>query len=234
MVARVWDNPRLLNAAAGFLVGLATLAAVLVGAYRVASSPLFALRSVELRAAPERAPRAAIEAAIRSHLAGNFLSVDVGALRAGLEQVPWVRTASVRRVWPDRLEVSLEEHVALARWGDEALVSVRGERFAAKSDAPLPLFIGPAGAEGELARGYARFAPLVEPLGSGLERVVLSARRAWQIRLADGTSLMLGRDEARAEERLRRFVEVRAAVGPARPGSTIDLRYPNGFAVRLN
>jgi len=233
-VARVWDNPRLLNAAAGFLVGLATLAAVLVGAYRIGSSPLFALRAVELRAPPERAPRAAIEAAIRSHLAGNFFSVDVGALRAGLEQVPWVRAASVRRIWPDRLEVSLEEHVALARWGDEALVSVRGERFAAKSDAQLPLFIGPAGAEAEVARGYARFAPLVEPLGSRLERVVLSARRAWQVRLADGTSLVLGRDAERAEERLRRFVEVRAAVAPAKPGSTVDLRYPNGFAVRLN
>jgi cell division protein FtsQ len=226
----VWDNPRLLNAAAGFLVGLATLAAVLVGAYRVGSAPMFALRAVELRAPPQRAPRAAIEAAIRTHLSGNFFSVDVATLRRALEQVPWVRAASVRRVWPDRLEVSLEEHVALARWGDEALVSVRGERFAAKSGAGLPLFIGPAGAEADVARAYARFAPLVEPLGSPLERVVLSARRAWQLRLADGTSLMLGRDLERAEERLRRYVEI----SPNTKSQYVDLRYPNGFAVRMN
>jgi len=226
----VWDNPRLLNAAAGFLVGLVALAAVLVAAHRVASSPLFALRAVELRAAPERAPRVAIEATIRAHLARNFFAVDVAALRAALEQVPWVRAASVRRVWPDRLEVALEEHVALARWGDEALVSVRGERFAAKSDAELPLFIGPAGAEAEVARGYTRFAPLLEPLGSPLERVVLSTRRAWQLRLADGTSLMLGRDADRAEERLRRYVEI----NPRTQSDYVDLRYPNGFAVRMN
>ncbi|MBW8907238.1 MAG: cell division protein FtsQ/DivIB [Betaproteobacteria bacterium] len=226
----MWDNPRLLNAAAGFLVGLVALAAALVGAHRAASSPMFALHAVELLAPPERAPRSAVESAIRAHLASNFFAVDVAALRAALEQVPWVRAASVRRRWPDRLEVALVEHVALARWGDEALVSIRGERFAATSDAPLPLFVGPLGAEAEVARGYARFAPLVEPLGSPLERVMLSARRGWQLRLANGMNLMLGRDAERAEERLRRYVEIH----PKTKSDYVDLRYPNGFAVRMN
>ena len=77
---------------------------------------------------------------------------------------PMTRRAEVRRHWPDRLDVRLEEHVPLARWGQEAegrLVSVYGEVFAgsmgAGRDAELPQFAGPAGSELEVARRYALF-----------------------------------------------------------------------------
>ena len=58
-----------------------------------------------------------IQAAVSDRIRGNFFAVSPADVRAGLEKLPWVRAASVRRVWPDRLEVALEEHVALARWG---------------------------------------------------------------------------------------------------------------------
>src|SRR5678816_2292351 len=123
----MWDNPRLLNGVSGFLVGLALLAAVLVGLNVLARWTLFPLREAELKSAPQQAPRALID-----------------ELRAALEQVPWVRRAAVRRVWPDRLEVSLEEQVPLARWGAEALVNTYGERFAGAVGGELPLFVGAA------------------------------------------------------------------------------------------
>jgi cell division protein FtsQ len=68
-------------------------------------------------------------------------------------------------------------------------------------------------------------------------RVQLSARRAWQIQLANGLVLELGRDQARQslEERLTRFVAAypRIAAGLDRRPEHIDLRYPNGFAIRV-
>ena len=48
---------------------------------------------------------------------GNFFAADLAAVRGRLEQVGWVRQVDARRVWPDRIEVRLEEHVAFARWG---------------------------------------------------------------------------------------------------------------------
>ena len=60
-----------------------------------------------------------IEAVARGTRRRQLLRASTSARCApALEQLPWVRRVSVRRVWPDRLEVTLEEHVALARWGD--------------------------------------------------------------------------------------------------------------------
>ena len=224
----MWDNPRLLNAAAGFLIGLVVLACALTGAHWMLRSSLFPVRSVEVVTPLKQAPRGAVEAALR--MQGNLLAVDLAGLRASLEHLPWVRRASVRRAWPDRIEVALEEHVALARWGNEGLVNTQGERFAGETKAELPLFVGPPGSEGEIARRYARYSELVRPLGSPIERVVLSQRYAWQLTLANGMQITLGRDAELAERRLARFIE--AYGGQAQANHVVDLRYPNGFALR--
>ena len=231
----MWHNPRLLNAAAGFLVGLALFALALAGVRVALRSPLFPVRSVEVLTAPRHAPREAIERVVRRAIDGNFFGARIGELRQALEQLPWVRRVEVRRVWPDRLEVTLEEHVALARWSAGGAVNTYGERFAGAADADLPLFVGPEGSEGELAVRYARFVGLLEPLGAPLERVVLTPRYAWQLRLANGLNLMLGRDADLAEKRLARFVELYdKTLGPMPgPHEYVDLRYANGFAVRV-
>jgi cell division protein FtsQ len=230
----MWDNPRILNLAAGALVGIAALAFAAAGIWLLLQSQLFPVREVALTNAISKTAKSDIEAALRGRIGGNFFAVSPAEVRQALEALPWVRQASVRRVWPDRLEVALEEHVALARWGDEALVNSFGEKFPGKTDQTLPLFIGPAGTEREVARRYARFSALVAPLGAPLERVVLTQRFAWQLRLAGGLDIMLGRDADAAEMRLRRFAEVYeiSLKKIPRKHEYVDLRYPNGFALR--
>ena len=231
----MWDNPRRLNAAAGFLVGLALFAFAFVALRLALRSALFPVRTVELVTPLGHAPREAIERIVRREIDGNFFALRIGELRGALEQVPWVRRVEVRRVWPDRLEVKLEEHVPLARWAAGGAVNTHGERFDGTAPADLPLFVGPEGAEAEIAARYPRFARLVQPLGAPLERIVLTPRYAWQLRLANGLSLMLGRDGDLAESRLQRFVDVYDATLGRLPGrhEYVDLRYTNGFAVRV-
>ena len=224
---------RLLRAAAGFVVGVSTLGLAAGSAYWLAHSALFPLRAIELCTSVAHAPRTDLEAVMARHAGGNFFAAPIDELRVALERVPWVRRAAVRRVWPDRLEVTLEEHVALARWGSEGLLNTYGERFAGTSGVELPLLNGPSGSEADLARRYLRFAELVKPLGSPIERLALSARHAWQIRLANGIELKLGRDGEAAERRLARFVDAYAPAATAASGALIDLRYPNGFAVQV-
>jgi cell division protein FtsQ len=231
----VWNNPRILNMAAGALVGIAALVFAIVGAVLLLRSPFFPVTQIEVKHALAKTTKEEIQAATRGRIGGNFFAVAPAEVRAGLEQLPWVRRVSVRRIWPGRLEVTLEEHVALARWGDEALVNTYGERFNGRTEEPLPVFLGPAGSEQEVARRYARFAGAIAPLGSELERVVLTRRYAWQLRLASGLHIMLGRDADAAESRLRRFVEVYPqTLGTlSRRHDYVDLRYPNGFALRV-
>lgn len=230
----MWDNPRLLNLAAGFLVGIAALLFAAAGVLLLVRSEMFPVRSLEVMTPLHKTAKGEIEAAVRGRIAGNFFAVSLDELRGALEQLPWVRQAAVRRAWPDRLEVALEEHVALARWGGN-LINTHGERFSGKTDQALPLFVAPGGSEAEVARRYLRFAQLVAPLDTELERVVLTPRFAWQLRLKNGLQLMLGRDADQAEARLERFVAVHGQTLGRIPRrhDTVDLRYPNGFALRL-
>ena len=231
----MWDNPRLLNLIAGILFGLAVLAFALAGLQRLLRSDFLPLREIEVTTPVKKTTSAEIEAAVRGRILGNFLGVDLAEVRSMLERLPWVRRASVRRVWPDRLEVEIEEHVALARWGDDALVNTYGERFAARTEQKLPLFVAPAGTEQQVTSSYARFSRLIAPLGTTVDRIVLTPRLAWQLRLANGINLMLGRDADAGEQRLRRFVEVYpVTLGKIqRSHEYVDLRYPNGFALRV-
>ncbi len=231
----MWDNPRILNMAAGALVGIAALALTIAAGWMLLRSELFPVRELRIATSLEKTTRKDIEAAARDSIAGNFFAVSPLQVRLALEALPWVRRASVRRVWPGQLEVMIEEHVALARWGDEALVNSFGEKFTGRTDQALPLFVAPAGSEAEVARRYAGFSALVAPLGARVERVVLTPRFAWQLRLAGGLEIMLGRDAEAAEARLRRFVAVYDATlsRVQQRHEYVDLRYPTGFALRI-
>ncbi len=250
----MWDNPRLLNLAANALIALAALLFAYSGLHLLLRSPLFPLKEVVVLGEPINASREEIASAMQG-IGGNFFAAELAAVRGRLEQIGWVRRVTARRVWPDRIELALEEHVAFARWGDSGLVNTYGEPFTAAMDeaaqARLPLFAGPAGSEGELARRYRLFATLLAPLGAASDRalqtVTLTARHAWQLRFASGAEgglvLELGRDGAEpVEQRLARFVAAypesigrlpRAAPGAQPPRRYVDLRYPNGFALRV-
>lgn len=221
-----------LTLAAGILAGLVVLGACFGALYWLLAPQRFPVKEVRINGALKHTREADIRAALPG-VAGdgtvNFFALDLAQVRAGVERLPWVRRVAVRRLSPGRIEISVEEHVALARWGDDALVNTYGERFVAKAKEPLPAFIAPGGTSAEVARRYRRFAEIVAPLG-GVERVVLTARHAWQLRLANGLHLMLGRDADLAEERLRKFVEAYPGI---RTHDYVDLRYSNGFAVRV-
>jgi cell division protein FtsQ len=229
-------RPRLLLAA-GILCGLALLGVAAAGLFWLLAPARFPVTQVVLKGDLANTTEAELRAAL-PRASGNFFALDLAQVRASVERLPWVRRVSARRLWPDRLELTVEEHVALARWGtgDEvsALVNTYGERFSAKSKAALPSFVAPAGTSPEVTLRYRRFSEIVAPLGTSVERVVLTQRHAWQLRLANGLHVMLGRDGDQAEARLRRFVEAYAqSVDKGRKHDYIDLRYPNGFALRV-
>lgn len=229
----MWDRPELLTAVANFLYGIAAAAAMLMAVLVAVHLPVFPVREVQVVGAVERVTRPQIEAVVRGELKGNFFTLDLEAARASFERLPWVRRVNVRRHWPDRLEVALEEHEALARWGEEGLVNTHGELFEAASDRTLPVFTGPAEACSEMASRFGSFVRSLAPIGRTVSVVTLSPRRAWTLRLDDGMTLELGREQM--EARLERFVAVWGeSIGQMRSApAVVDLRYRNGFAVRI-
>lgn len=229
----MWDNPRALTAIANLLLAAAVLALAYAGLMVLAWLPAFSLKAVEVTGPLAHVTHDQVESVLQRELSGTFFTVNLAALRSGFEKLPWVRSAEVKRRWPDTLEVVLEEHRVLARWGDAALVNSRGEVFEAAYDGVLPALSGPDGSSQEVARQYQRFSRLLAPVGLAPTQARLSARRAWRLRTEDGMVLELGREHM--EQRLSRFVAAYGdSVGRFKHAvDYVDLRYPHGFAVRL-
>jgi cell division protein FtsQ len=229
----MWDDHRRLGRLANLLYGLGVAALLYALLVMVLRLPIFPLREVVVTGHVAHTTREQIEAIVREELRGNFFTVDLEVTRLAFEKLPWVRGAALRRAWPDRLEVGLEEHVAVARWRDTGLINTYGELFEAASAQHLPVFFGPPGSAAEMALQYRLFADLLASVGRTPVQLSLSERRAWQVKLDDGQVLELGRRDLAA--RLARFTAVyQRTVGRLPPGRyRIDLRYPNGFALRL-
>jgi cell division protein FtsQ len=156
---------------------------------------------------------------------------SLAEIREGARRLRWVRDASARRISADTIEIRFETHEPLARWNDDALVSLRGEVFSAEYDGPLPGFRGGEGTAPLITRTYPAIANAVAPLGSPLLELRLSARGAWAATLASGFVLDLGRSDM--EARIARLASVWPELqARAVPPTHIDLRYPNGFALQ--
>jgi cell division protein FtsQ len=152
-------------------------------------------------------------------------------VRDAARRVPWVREATVRRRFPDSAEVTFRAYRALARWSDTQLVDPDGAVFTASTANDLPRFRGGEAAAPAMAHEYPALAARLAPLGSPITELHLSARGAWEVLLASGLALELGRGETAA--RVQRLVEAWPRIGAAAAATRYaDLRYANGFALR--
>jgi cell division protein FtsQ len=238
---------RLMNAIASAVFALAGAGVLAAGLGWLMRSPMFPIRSIQLDGDLVRNSVPTIRANAAPRLAGNFFSVDLQAGREAFEAVPWVRRAVVRRVWPDRLAVRLEEHRAVALWegiaanpGGDRLVNGLGEVFEANvgdvEDDRLPSLAGPEGSAAAMLALYQRLQPAFARLDLQLERLQLSGRGSWRAEFDSGAAVELGRgsdDElvARTERFVRTLTQVTARWQA--PLEYADLRHADGYAVRL-
>lgn len=237
-----WDRPPLMNLLADVLLlaALAALAyAALLGAQRLL---VFPLRQLVVTSSVKQVTPMQVEYAARSSVTGSFFTINLDAVRASFEKLPWVRHAEVRRIWPDGIEVSIEEQVAAARWrqanGENRLVNSYGELFAAASESDLPVFSGPEGSAPQMLARQQEFETSLKSLGREARAMDLSLRQSWSVTLDNGLVMVLGRDEREhsVRDRMMRFVAAYPELVRKisfRP-DIIDMRYPNGFAVRAN
>lgn len=235
----LWSQPALLNLFADLLFFLAAVILVWEGAQVLQRLPVAPLKQLIVAASVDKVSPAQIEQTAHTAITGNFFTVNLEQAQGAFEQLPWVRRASLRRVWPDAIELVLEEHQPVARWtsqdGEARLVNDRGEVFSAISNEALPAFSGPEGSAPRVLNRYREFSAALATIKRIPVAVRLSSREAWQLRLDDGVVLELGRDQPKAPlaERLVRFTTHYDAIrNRLHAIGVVDMRYPNGFALR--
>ncbi len=240
----MWHDARAMNATAGALFAGVVLALMGAGLWWVSQRPMFTLRTIRIESIYDVELKHVNHLTVRddalAKIRGNFFSTNLEQVRVAFESVPWVRRAQVRREWPDQLIVSLEEHEALGTWGqDGKLLSTKGDLFTvnldeADEDHQLPEFAGPSGSEKEVVARFNELRPWFERIKLQPLELSLSDRYAWTVKLNNGMSVALGReqDATTLSKRVERLVGIYPRlVQGLKDIETIDMRYPNGLAL---
>ena len=213
---------------------LAAVAAV-VATYLLTASMLDQpIRSIEINGPFQRVTALQIEEAIAAELEDGFVSADLGRIQQQIAALPWIDQAAVARRWPSRLQVTVTEQVPAAIWGETGLLNVRGELFVTDArhvPAELPRLSGPEDHAADVARRYLAIRERLIPVGLDLRRVRLDPRGAWELTLANGVEVRLGRRDVDARTELFLGVVADVITGRAADIAYVDMRYSNGFTI---
>ncbi len=228
-----WRPPHVNWPALAMLLGVP--AVIGAGALAVAWVLDQPIESVSVAGRFQRVAPGDVERVVKTELHGaGLLSVDLAAVRRAIHRLPWVDAVSVQRAWPRGLDVLVIEQTAAARWGERGLLNTRGELF--DSDEPhipaeLAQLSGPAGKESIVAQRYLAAEGRLQQAGLRLTAMRLDARGAWEIDLANGVTVRLGRRQV--DERFDKFMSTALKLVTQRGEDIayVDMRYTNGFAI---
>lgn len=170
----------------------------------------------------------------------SFFAVDVNKVHQLIQSQPWVYSASVRKRWPSKLYIHIQEQQAVAVWNNDLLLNESGDSFAGfdgldiqSSDnyvTSLPRLFGPGGSEKTALTAFSHMQSLLSSRQQTISELVLSERHAWQAKLSNNVLLKLGRQQY--INRLQRYIDVLPILeSEQKTVEYVDLRYDTGLAV---
>jgi cell division protein FtsQ len=228
------------------LFGLAFLLCMASAVGWLLRHPVFSIQGITVKGNVTHSNVVTLRANVLPQLSGNFFTLNLLQARQAFEQIPWIRSALVRREFPNRLSVTLDEFQPVAQWGfegDGKFLSVEGAVFEVNADdvdsETLPLLKGPESQAKTVLEMYKFLKPMMAKMDMSLDKLELSQRGSWTAQLASGASLELGHGtQQEISDRLQLFFKTLTQVA-SRYGRTVtsllsaDLRYDNGYALRL-
>jgi cell division protein FtsQ len=214
---------KLMNIVANIAFAMVALMLLAAGAWWVLRQPFFPIVGIKVD--------------------GEVTHNNAVTLRANV--APWVRSAVVRREFPNKLRVTLTEQVPVAIWGDEAgskLINGFGDVFeanVAEVDDNLPRLDGPIEQAGQVLGMYRVLQPQFQPYDFSIDELTLSSRGSWKVVLDTGAEIELGRGQGEeVTARLQRFLKTVTQVAGQYHRTVADvegadLRHNDAYALRL-
>ncbi|MEE9310272.1 MAG: cell division protein FtsQ/DivIB [Cocleimonas sp.] len=217
-----------------FLVIMPVVA--VVGTYQWMQNPEnLTITSVEVKGDLKLLDKTQLQPIIAPFTKTNLYLLDAKALEAAIESNPWVYSASMTKMWPNKLVIKIFEQHPVAYWGDKEMLAENGEIIKAslaKEKKNLPLLYSPNDKGRNMATGFLKIRKWMKDFPLKMVEFKEDTRGSWQIKLENGMTLKIGREHQ--EKRLRRFMvgydhSLKDVINNVK---TIDLRYTNGFAVK--
>ncbi|MCW8922482.1 MAG: cell division protein FtsQ/DivIB [Gammaproteobacteria bacterium] len=226
------------------LIGVSLMLALVVSGWKLMDydfDSIAPIKKVEIEGEFENISHDVFREHVVAVIDGGYFSLDLDAMRTALMELPWVDDVSVRRQWPSGIHIKVTEKTAVAYWNDDALISDHGDVFKPdfiSQQFTLPKLNGPDGSHNKMWRFLVAINKDFSVMGFKVVDLNLDDRRAWGVhfvanKTAEKIQLKLGRNHA--DERLSRFIRVFSSIDKfdLKNIVAIDLRYPNGFAMRI-
>lgn len=167
---------------------------------------------------------------------GSLAFFDVSEARERLEQVPLVRSASVRKLYPSSLVIALAERQPHALWqrnGELFVIAADGTVIDLMQDArfvDLPLVVGDEA--NARTKDYLALLEASGPLKSRIKAGTLVSARRWTLKMDNGVDVRL--PELGVAEAIGRLIKLeREQKILEKDVIAIDLRMPDRVVVRL-
>lgn len=192
------------------------------------------IKHVRIEGAFQYVSKDEIKTALEPLVKVGFFDADVQAIHNTLMQINWIEGASVNRVWSDTISVKIKEKHPVVRWGDDALLSTRGEVIKPANITQfenLPILRGVDGQEIKSLEIMKGVNTALSDQAMNIAEFSINSRWAWKIKLTTGLEILLGRNEQL--KKLQRFIKTLDVLGrePINAMAVVNLRYPNGYAV---
>ncbi|MEY3887399.1 MAG: Cell division protein FtsQ [Pseudomonadota bacterium] len=237
---------RLMQWTATLMFALAIIMCLISGMGWLLRHPAFSIQGITVRGNVTHSNAVTLRANVLPQLTGNFFTLNLMQARQAFEQIPWIRSALVRREFPNRLNVTLDEFLPVAQWGNEGdgkFLSAEGAVFEVNADDvdsdTLPTLKGPESQAKTVLEMFHYLKPLMAKMDMNLDKLELSQRGSWSAQLESGATLELGNgSQQEIGSKLQLFFKTLTQVA-SRYGRTAtsllsaDLRYENGYALRL-
>ena len=73
-----------------------------------------------------------VKAVLQPLVMTGFFDADMQAIHSAVSTLPWVDTVTVKRIWPDAIDIKVREKKPYARWGANSLITENGVIFTPK------------------------------------------------------------------------------------------------------
>jgi cell division protein FtsQ len=215
-------------------LGLLSASCFWIWQYYLANPAYYPLQTVRITGQFTHLNQAQIERQLSHKVLGSgFFSIDLVMLHQAILALPWVAEASIRRVWPDALDIRVTEQIPLARWQHKQpayWINAAGEHFQPRQAVALsvPVFLGEAGQIPEMMAFYHQVQPALSSLGLKIQQLQLNKLGEWQLNFTNGLNLYLGYRQPLQRWRDFQHIYPQLTEQPLR----MDMRYEQGFALQ--
>ena len=165
----------------------------------------------------------------------GFLTINQSKYKNRLENIDWVKSVRINKVWPNKINVLLIEDDVVGLWNKKLLLNSSGELYNLDQRVvpkELIQFFGPDDRVNDVYERFNLYNDELVTRGILIEKIELNLRGSWEITIRPSIKIKLG--EKDTQERFERFLTIwdQSLLENFELISYIDLRYREGFVIK--